>query len=123
MRRPMSERYRDGHHILHERREWTNRPQASAIREHPSLIPRIPRELHEEIHANVPPVPLLGYYALVRTAKLWTPDPDTITSMENLMEAIDKASKHERSHPIESDLAHLAIQAIDLQRPFLRGNY
>lgn len=112
--------YRDGHHILHNRQEWSLRPEAQYIREHPSLIPRIPREVHEELHKACPPVPLLGFYALKRTVKMWTPDNFTLASIDNLQFAIEDAAKHEKSHEIESQLAYLAIEALELQKPFIR---
>lgn len=111
----------DAHHLIHSKRDWSTRPETLIIREHPSLIPRIDRDTHEALHRACPPVPLLGYHALLRTIRLWTPHEDTIRSMDNLMFAIEEASWHPKSHPIESALAELAIQAIDLQKPFVRS--
>lgn len=111
----------DKHHVLHYRQEWTLRPNAERLRESPPLIPEIPREIHNEIHANTPAVPLLGHHALLHTAKFYRPIPyDTLGSMDNLMFAMEEAARHERAHPIERDLAELAIQAVDLQRPYIR---
>jgi hypothetical protein len=111
----------DRHHILHYRQEWTLRPGAEKLRESRPLVPTLPREVHNEIHANCPPVPLLGYHALARTVKLYRPlMGDTLGSMDNLMFAIEEAADHPRSHPIERDLAELAIQAVDLQRPYIK---
>lgn len=111
--------YRDSHHLLHHRQEWSLRPEAAAIREHPSLIPRMNRELHEELHRKCPPVPLLGFYALKRTLSVWRPQQNVLDSLDGLVVAIEDAARHEKSHPIESELAHLAISALELQRPFI----
>lgn len=110
----------DAHHILHTAREWRLRPEGIALREHPSLIPRISRDSHEALHRACPPVPLLGYHALRRIVSLWTPDIDTMKSMDNLLFAIEEASWDPRSHPLESKLAELVMQGVDVQRPFIR---
>ncbi len=110
---------RDGHHILFNRQEWRLRPEALRIREHPSLIPNLDRDAHEELHANCPAVPPLGYYTLVRVAKNWYPQRDTLRSMDELMHAIDKAADHPLAHDIERGVAHLAVEAIGLQRPYV----
>lgn len=111
--------YRDGHHILHNKQEWLLRPDARSLRETPTLIPRIERDAHVEIHQNCPPVPLLGYYALQRTLSMFEEGDTTIQSMDNLMKAIEHAANHPKAHIIEKHLAELAIWSIDLQRPFI----
>lgn len=109
----------DAHHILHSRLDWNLRPQSRALRAYPALIPRITRSGHEELHRNVPPVPLLGYHALMRVKSSFECGPDTLSSMDNLMFAIEEAAEHPRAHPLERDLAYLAIQSIDLQKPYI----
>lgn len=110
---------RDRHHLLNPRMEWSLRPQAAKLRGTPSLIPRIDREIHEEIHRECPPVPLLGVYALRGTLERFVPTHDTLKDMDNLMSAIESSSRHRMVHPIERDLAGLAIEAIDMQRPYI----
>ena len=112
----------DKHHVLHYAKEWRLRPEAKAIREHPSLVPTLPREVHNEIHKTCPPVPMLGYHALKRTVGLWTPRHDTMESLDNLMFAIEQSISDVRAHPIERQLGRLTVQAIDLQRPLIREN-
>lgn len=110
---------RDAHHVCFYRQEWRLRPEAKAIREHPSLVPNLDRDAHEELHANCSSVPPLGYHTLIRVAKNWYPQRDTLRSMDELMYAIDKASEHPLIRPIERDVAQLAIQAIDAQKPYI----
>lgn len=109
----------DSHHILHNRQEWSLRPEARRLRETRTLIPYIDRSVHNEIHATCPPVPALGYYALKLVESRFHEGSGTLQSMDNLMAAIEVSSRHPRSHQIERDLAQLAIQAIDLQRPII----
>lgn len=110
---------RDRHHLLNNRQEWRLRPEALKLREHPSLVPTIERRVHEDLHAHCPAVPLLGYHTLVRVNKLWYPQRNTLQSMDELVYAIDEATQHPQTHEIERGVAKLAIQAIELQRPFI----
>lgn len=110
----------DRHHVLHYAKEWRLRPEARDIREHPSLIPALPREVHNSIHEHCPPVPLLGYHALKRVGRLWVPNRDTLQSVDNLLFAIEEAHDDPRCHGIEKSLGFLSMQAIELQRPFLK---
>jgi hypothetical protein len=112
----------DKHHILHERQEWTLRPAAEYLREHPSLVPRIDRQLHEVLHRVAPAVPLLGHHALRHVVNDYQPGANTLESMDNLLLSIDYASRHPRAHSVEVRLAELAIEAISIQRDILRGN-
>lgn len=113
----------DRHHILHERVEWTARPQAAALRERPELIPTIDRAVHEELHHVSPAVPLLGYYALNRVTQLYEPvRGDTLASIDNLQFAIEQAGRHRKAHRVERGIAELAVEALSIQKAVLRGN-
>lgn len=111
--------YHDRHHILNNRQEWSLRADARTLRETPTLIPVLDRDLHETLHANTPPVPLLGFYALRSTLANFQEGVTPLQSMDNLMFAIEAAGKNPRTHPLERSLGDLAIQAIDLQRPYI----
>jgi hypothetical protein len=108
------------HHILHEAWAWNSNIRAKELRDTRSLIPRIPRDVHDELHEACPHVPILGSYALAATVKHFEPTGDTMRDMDGVMSAIERASRHPRAHMIERDLAGLAIEAIDLQRPYIR---
>jgi hypothetical protein len=113
---------KDKHHVLHHKREWLIRPEARAIREHPSLIPLIPRELHTEIHANCPPVPPLGFQTLIRVARDWYPQRTASASIDDLALTIERAASGRSVHDIERRMAELTIEAMMLQRPYLDGD-
>lgn len=104
---------------MHERQEWSLRPQARALREAPSLIVHMDRGLHNEIHANCPAVPLLGCNTLFRVAKYFREGDTPIESLENLMRAMERSCKHPKAHQIERELSELAVHALDLQRPYI----
>lgn len=111
----------DKHHLLHTRSDWTSNKTAKRLRDTPQLVPRIDRELHNEIHRLAPAVPLLGYHALYRVYRDFEPTSTAWGSAESLMRTIEQASQHPRSHPIESNLAELAVQSIDIQRLILKA--
>lgn len=112
----------DKHHILHNRIEWSARPDSLALRESPPLIPLIDRDVHDEVHRIAPAVPPLGIYALKMINRLYVPEPSTIRSIDNLLMAIDTAANHHRAHRIERIMADCAIEAIEIQRAILRGH-
>lgn len=115
----VSDMWKDSHHVLHNKQEWSLRPDAKALREHPSLLVRLDRSEHNEIHRECPAVPLLGYHALQRTLSFYEPGHNTIQSVDNLMKAMEHAANHPKAHIIEKHLAELAIWSIDLQKPFI----
>lgn len=111
---------RKGHHIVSNRQLYSVYQEGIALREHPSLrLREMPWDDHSELHANTPLVPFMGYHALCRTLKYYEPGDNLLGSMENLMTAIEDATKHPRAHPVEKDLAMLAVHAVDLQRPYI----
>lgn len=112
--------HHDAHHILHERYVWNSRPESAALRAEQSLIPVIPRRTHDLIHATVPAVPLLPLHGLMRVWSSFEPGHNTMQSVDNLMTTIEQATKHPKMKPLERELCHLAVRAIDLQRPLLR---
>lgn len=113
--------YRDGHHLFHTKRDWQSRPEARRIRETPELIVRMDRERHNELHSKCPAVPLLGYHALVRVNSDFEPVPgDTLATIDNVLLAMDKASKHPKAHYIERASTALSIWALELQLPHVR---
>lgn len=113
---------RDRHHILHTGAEWNLRPESRALRETPQLIPTIDRDVHDEIHRQSPAVPLLSYYVMKRTVAIFSPQGTTYETIDNLMSSIDEAGNHYKTHPLEKELAQLAIRTLEIQRDILRGN-
>lgn len=114
----MAER-RDVHHLLFPRAEWSLRPDAKRLRETQGMMVRLDRSVHDEIHRECPPVPLLGFYALQRTIREFYPQRDTLATIDSFVEAVDIAAKHPKAHRIERELAQLTIDAVLLERPFV----
>lgn len=114
----------DRHHILFARSIWSIKPEGRFIRQTPSLIPWLDIEAHQELHANTPEVPLLGYSALCLLSKemrRWQNCDDTFRTINFLKRTIDEVAYTKSRHPIEKDLAGLTVAAIEAQEPYLRA--
>lgn len=107
----------DRHHILHQRNHWNSTPEGKLLRTTHSLIPKIDRDWHEAIHRDLPPVPMLGSYALRRVVTGFEPTGDTLRDIDGLARSMDRATKN--SHKLERELAGLAIENITAQRPYI----
>lgn len=110
----------DRHHVLFTRSHWTSTKEAKALRE--SFLFPLDREVHEELHRNCPPVPLLGYYALTSVLRNIEPVNKPKHDLEELMSAIELSTKHYKTHPIERQMGELAVEAVHLQLPFIIGD-
>ena len=111
--------FQDKHHLIFDRVSWTSRPEAKRLREDRSLIVRLDRSEHNELHRHAVAIPLLGYHALVRTLRDYEAGDTPLESVDNLMSTIEKVGQHPAAHPIEKKLSELAVWALDLERPFI----
>lgn len=109
----------DRHHILTPGKEWELRPESEYLRQHPSLVARIGRVAHSNLHAEVPCVPLLPYNILVKTARDYQSESCPLKSVESLMRTIEVSTALTHPHDIEQEMAQLTMRALDLQRPFI----
>lgn len=107
------------HHILFEASAYNSRPEARALRTTHSLIPRIDRDIHDDLHTFCPSVPLLGSQALLKVCEYFNPTGDTMRDMDGLMSAIERSTRSRSFHPLERDLGGLAIESIETQRPYI----
>ena len=108
---------RDLHHLLHTKNHWTATKEAQALRS--MYVYPLEREIHENLHRDVPPVPLLGYYALSSVLREVNPIKNPSYDLNELTGALERSSRHYKCHPIERELAELAIESIELQKPYL----
>ena len=107
------------HHVLHDRVQWNAVPLGKRLRCDSGLIVPLDRDTHDELHDECPAVPLLGFHALRNTLNYYNRTNNPIRNVDNLMLAIEKSANHYKSHPIDRELGLLAVEAIDLQRPYL----
>lgn len=110
----------DRHHILFPRKPWETYTEGASLRGTNALIPLMDRNVHNELHRNVPIVPLLGFNALYTVYRGFQTTGDTFQDIARLQSLIDRASDNPKAHEIERGLGDLAIHALDLQIPFLK---
>lgn len=114
------ERANSRHHFVFPEAEQSLRPEGQFIRTHPSLIRKLTRPDHDIVHQRVSIIPALGHNTLRAVSRLWVPDNNSYRSLDNLMLAIDEASKHPKSSRIETALAQLTIEALELEKSALK---
>ena len=112
---------RDLHHVVFPRKLYEIYPQGKAIRD-ALLVRDMWRADHEHLHANVSPIPVLGYYALQRVARdmnIYYADP--LEGIDDYCFAVESSNKHPKSKPMERKLGELAIETIREQIPYIRS--
>ena len=107
------------HHSVFERVAWSSSNEALRIRN--SIITPFPVGLHQELHRECPPVPLIDHTSLVQAERAFRPASDTLLSIDRLIGAIEATTK--RGHPISQEIGQLAMEALELQRPFIQEAY
>ena len=112
---------RDKHHLLSTRNAWNSTPVSKELRS--KYIYEIDRDTHQELHRDTPSVPLLGHVALFRVLNTIQPVREPRHDIDDLLFAIDKAVMRTSVHPVERDLGYLAMEVIELQRPYIVDDY
>jgi hypothetical protein len=116
----MRQNFKDEHHIIHTKLEWESRPEGEGIRNTRALRPIIPRLIHNQIHANIPAVPLLPWQMIMQVSRTFRPCYDTLATIDSLCTAIERSGNLPKAHPIERHIGELAVDAIRLQIPYLK---
>jgi hypothetical protein len=111
---------KDVHHIMNPQRVHEIYPQSAYIR-NAMLVRDMPRHLHELLHRNTSPIPLLGYYALQRVARDMQPYYENpLESIDDFSFAVDLANKHPKAKRVERMLGELTVETVREQIPFIR---
>lgn len=109
------------HHILFPRKLHESHPDTRSLRREQLLIPNLQIIGHTALHGAVGIVPPLDRFTAGRVRRDFYPVRDNhVASMEELMRAIDIASKHPKTQEVERMNAQVAIFAIEQQIPFVR---
>lgn len=106
--------------MLFYRPEWSHRTEAKYLRELGGLRVDLLRTDHDEIHRQVPFVPLLGVHALQRVANEHTRTDSLYQNIDNFVRSVERALKHPKSHELEKKLGALTIEAVLMQRDFVK---
>lgn len=110
----------DRHHILFSRAMHEIYPQGASLRGEHFLIPRMYQEPHRVLHENVPVVPPLPYYSLMRVRRDFQTSGDTLKDVSRLQHLIEVSNRHLRQKPLEVAMGNLTIQGLGDQIPFLK---
>ena len=74
------ERNTNNHHILYPRRLYIKTIQPKHLRNHPAMQIELPVSLHNELHANVPPNPIMTGELAKRALRMLTQMPQDFKS-------------------------------------------
>lgn len=111
----------EGHHCLFPRTLHTTGDDQKKLRQNRWLIPPLEVSGHDELHASVGIVPVLDNLTAGKVARAYEPvQGDYMGSIEGLMTAMEVAASHPKIGIIERDLTLLAVEALELQRPFIQ---
>ena len=115
-------RFLDDHHLVFPGRVHNVYEPSKAIRA--SLLARdMPRDMHEELHKHTAPVPLMGYYALMRVASNMDGEYNNIVrGVDDFSFGVEKANAHPRALPDEIAVNELALKVVRGQLDFLRDS-
>lgn len=116
----MGERVSDRHHLLFPRQEWELRPQSKRLREMGGFIVTMLRTDHDEMHREVDIVPVPSHNTLMAITRHFRPTGDTLADMDKLAFCIDRSTSPR--HEIERSLGGLTIEALMLEKQFLKEN-
>lgn len=107
------------HHLLFEKANWNATEPGRKLRITPSLIPRIDRDVHTELHDNTASIPVLGHSAMLGVLMRFHPTGDTLKDMDYFALALDRATKTPRAHQSERDIAGIAIEEFLSQKQYV----
>lgn len=107
------------HHILHSEKAWNADSAGMKLRRQPSLIFEMDREAHKELHQQTPAIPVLSHYAILGTLANYYPTYKPEQDIDSLCKAIEYSVDNPRTHKLERNLAELAIEGIQLEKPLI----
>ena len=111
---------RDAHHTLFERRSWSYRPEALALRENPSMIARgLARSAHTLLHQQNASVVIPTYHTLVRVYRDLPKDLDVFDGIDEFCSLVEESNKPPPIKPIEIKINDLCIEGMRDQIPHL----
>lgn len=117
----MARSYGERHHILHHRTAHESNKDNHWLRTKAiGMIALLDPDVHDELHKACPGVPPLDLFTAQRVRRLYIADQNPLKAIDNYMFAVDLASQHPKSHDIEVQLSQLAIQAVEMQKPFIK---
>ncbi len=113
------------HHVLFYHSTWSSHKALLKLRGNRQLIPRIDREVHNDLHNDiscVPPLSIPLAEAVLARFIEYDNTQDSIKAAENLQRSIEDALNEEGQHfdTVEHMIGEMAIYAINLQKPYIQ---
>lgn len=105
------------HHLF-----WVGSNHRDWTRQEHDFLPQMYIPAHNALHAECPSVPELSREVLRIVRADFRPTGNTLDSLDEVICLIDHASTMEQVHPIDRQLAQMAIHALEMQKFYLRGN-
>lgn len=107
------------HHLF-----WTAKNHHDWMRAEPDFQPQMYIPAHNALHSDLQAmsVPEICKPILQAVRANFTPTRDTFDSLDQILLLIDHASEMPQVHPIDRQLAQMAIHALEIQKPYLKGN-
>lgn len=108
------------HHILFPKSDWESNDVAKQLRRIGSLIPLLDNGVHNELHREIPMVPLLGRNTLYHVMyHLDIRGKHPLDAVDRLILAIEETKNSPKAKPLENDLADLTVRSLVEQRPYI----
>ena len=114
------------HHTQFARLPHESVKPLKAIRWDSRLIVPLTLDVHEELHRQIPQVPVMSHNMGLQALKMFNQygdEQDPIANLSNYMRSIEQAMKHPRAKELEKSVASLAIWACEQQIPFIKEGY
>lgn len=113
--------YKDGHHVLFERRLWEANQPGKELRSKPGLLVPMWRDYHEALHKEVDFVPPFPYKMGQAVLSLYRDNPDNHRqSIDNFLFATEEVIQRPKTSHLERTLGYLILDAVEMQVPFMR---
>jgi len=122
MVRSMMERYKtNDHHTAHNAGFWEGHYATRGIRENPSLIVQdMDVKAHNFLHKMTAAVPTPSIHVAQFVVTRLDRDFHVLDGIDEYSRLVEQAIKHPRCKEIEKKLAHLSIEAMRAQIPYIR---
>lgn len=111
---------RDTHHVMNPERVHANTYKEAAYIRELLLARNIPRFIHNQLHTETAPVPMLGFHALRRVANDLDPYYEYVQDgIDDFCSAVERSNQHPKCKPMERRLGEVVIETVREQLPYL----
>lgn len=113
--------------MLFEEKAWESNPEAKLLRATPELIVPMYVAPHDELHTNIPFVPLLDSIQVFHVRREFQPKDTPLKNISELIRCIvrsterfDRNDQNNLNSSLRISMAELVVIALEGQIPFIR---